>query len=150
MQRQYCGETGKIDNFVFGQQLLFMDNQPSNPFCCMLHSDLYLPKGWPEDRPRCQEADRCDDRHRTMAAGLLDSTVAASLLCFLPDTQCCFLRQSKTQKQKYRVRLATIAILGFYSSCKRRKFHQAIGQQPLENGNSRCSTKIVLRQSTKR
>lgn len=56
VQRQYCGETGKVDNCVIGQHLLFTDNHPSNPFCCMLQSDLYLPKGWSEDRPRCQEA----------------------------------------------------------------------------------------------
>lgn len=56
VQRQYCGETGKIDNCVVGQHLLFTDNDPKNPFCCMLHSDLYLPKSWSEDRPRCREA----------------------------------------------------------------------------------------------
>ncbi|MGC8552787.1 MAG: IS701 family transposase, partial [Phycisphaerae bacterium] len=56
VQRQYCGETGKIDNCVIGQHLLFTDDDPSNPFCCMLQSDLYLPKSWSEDRTRCQDA----------------------------------------------------------------------------------------------
>jgi SRSO17 transposase len=56
VQRQYCGERGKIENCVVGQHLLYSDNDPANPFTCMLASDLYLPKIWAEDRPRCQEA----------------------------------------------------------------------------------------------
>lgn len=56
VQRQYCGETGKIDNCVIGQHLLFTDNHAKNPFCCMLQSDLYLPESWSEDRSRCQDA----------------------------------------------------------------------------------------------
>jgi len=56
VQRQYCGETGKIDNCVVGQHLLYTDNDPANPFCCMLASDLFLPEGWSEDRERCREA----------------------------------------------------------------------------------------------
>ena len=53
VQRQYCGETGKIDNCVVGQHLLYTDNDPSNPFTCMLASDLYLPESWASDRSRC-------------------------------------------------------------------------------------------------
>jgi SRSO17 transposase len=30
--RQWCGETGKIDNCVVGQHLLYSDNHPTNPF----------------------------------------------------------------------------------------------------------------------
>lgn len=56
VQRQYCGETGKPDNCVIGQHLLFTDNDPQNPFTCMVASDLYVPKGWHEDRPRCRRA----------------------------------------------------------------------------------------------
>lgn len=56
VQRQYCGETGKIDNCVVGQHLLYTDNDPANPFCCMLASDLFLPEGWSEDCERCREA----------------------------------------------------------------------------------------------
>jgi SRSO17 transposase len=56
VQRQYCGETGKIDNCVVAQHLLFTDNDAANPFCCMLGSDLYLPQKWAEDRERCEEA----------------------------------------------------------------------------------------------
>lgn len=56
VQRQYCGESGKIENCVVAQHLLFTDNQATNPFSCVLASDLYLPKVWADDRPRCEEA----------------------------------------------------------------------------------------------
>jgi SRSO17 transposase len=56
VQRQYCGETGKIDNCIVGQHLLYTNNHPSNPFSCMLACDLYLPKSWADDRQRCREA----------------------------------------------------------------------------------------------
>lgn len=56
VQRQWCGETGKIDNCIVGQHLLFTDNDPHNPFTCMLASDLYLPESWANDRQRCRAA----------------------------------------------------------------------------------------------
>jgi SRSO17 transposase len=60
VQRQYCGETGKIDNCVVGQHLLYTDNHATNPFSCVLASDLYLPRSWAEDRAaggtRCKQA----------------------------------------------------------------------------------------------
>jgi len=56
VQRQWCGETGKIDNCVVGQHLLYTDNDPKNPFTCMLASDLYLPKDWATDWDRRREA----------------------------------------------------------------------------------------------
>jgi SRSO17 transposase len=56
VQRQYCGETGKIDNCVVGQHLLYTDNGAKNPFCCMLASDLFVPEDWGADIPRRQEA----------------------------------------------------------------------------------------------
>jgi SRSO17 transposase len=56
VHRQYCGESGKIDNCVVAQHLLFTDNQPANPFSCVLASDLYLPQCWAENRERCREA----------------------------------------------------------------------------------------------
>ena len=56
VRRQYCGETGKIDNCVVGQHLLYTDNDPKNPFTCMLASDLYLPQEWAADRERCRAA----------------------------------------------------------------------------------------------
>jgi SRSO17 transposase len=56
VQRQWCGESGKVDNSVVGQHLLYTDNHPTNPFNCVLASDLYLPQSWDEDRDRCREA----------------------------------------------------------------------------------------------
>ena len=56
VQRQWCGEKGKVDNCVVGQHLLYADNDPDNPFSCVLASDLFLPKEWAADRDRCREA----------------------------------------------------------------------------------------------
>lgn len=56
VQRQYCGESGKIDNCVVAQHLLFTDDDRDNPFACMLASDLYLPKAWAGDEARRKEA----------------------------------------------------------------------------------------------
>jgi SRSO17 transposase len=56
VQRQWCGESGKIDNCVVGQHLLYTDNHRTNPFSCMLASDLFLPESWSNDRERCREA----------------------------------------------------------------------------------------------
>jgi SRSO17 transposase len=56
VQRQYCGESGKNDNCVIGQHLLYTDNHPTNPFSCVLASDLYLPQSWCNDRDRCRRA----------------------------------------------------------------------------------------------
>ena len=61
VQHQWCGEVGKQANCVMGQHLLYTDNDPQNPFACMLASDLYLPKGWAEDRERCRAAKIPDD-----------------------------------------------------------------------------------------
>lgn len=52
VQRQWCGETGKLDNCVVGQHLLYTNNDAKNPFTCMLASDLYLPEAWANDRER--------------------------------------------------------------------------------------------------
>jgi SRSO17 transposase len=56
VQRQYCGQSGKIDNCVVGQHLLYTDNDPVNPLSCMLESDLYLPESWAQDQARREEA----------------------------------------------------------------------------------------------
>ena len=61
VQRQWCGEIGKVDNCVVGQHLLYTDNDPDNPFSCVLASDLYLPKSWTNDRARCRAAHIPDD-----------------------------------------------------------------------------------------
>ena len=78
VQRQYCGESGKLDNCVIGQHLLYTDNDADNPFCCVLASDLFLPKSWDEDRQRCQEAHIPDDvTHRTKWRIALDQVKQA-------------------------------------------------------------------------
>lgn len=56
VQRQWCGESGKVDNCIIGQHLLYTTNDAKNPFSCVLASDLYLPKSWDEDRERCRAA----------------------------------------------------------------------------------------------
>ena len=61
VQRQWCGESGKRDNCVVGQHLLYTNNHPRNPFNCILASDLYLPQSWDEDRDRCRAAGIPDD-----------------------------------------------------------------------------------------
>lgn len=61
VQKQWCGRMGKVENCVVGQHLLYTDNHPKNPFCCVLASDLYLPKSWANDRQRCREAGIPDD-----------------------------------------------------------------------------------------
>jgi len=63
VQRQYCGQSGKIDNCVLGTHLLYTDNDPANPFSCMLDSELYLPKSWEDDAVRREEAGIPDDIH---------------------------------------------------------------------------------------
>lgn len=65
VQRQWCGESGKIDNCVVGQHLLYTDNDPTNPFSCVLASDLFIPEAWANDSERCREAGIPEDlRHR--------------------------------------------------------------------------------------
>ncbi len=63
VQRQYCGQSGKIDNCVIGTHLLYTDNHPWNPFSCMLDSELYLPESWEHDVARRKEAGIPDDVH---------------------------------------------------------------------------------------
>lgn len=66
VQRQWCGQSGKNDNCVVGQHLLYTDNDPRNPFSCMLASDLFLPESWSQDRDRCRKAGVPDEMvHRT-------------------------------------------------------------------------------------
>lgn len=56
VQRQWCGQTGKTDNCVIAQHLLYSDGHPTNPFNCIAASDLYLPQSWDADRERCRKA----------------------------------------------------------------------------------------------
>jgi len=48
VQRQYCGNTGKIDNCVVGVHLAYV----ADDFQCLLDSDLYLPQDWANDPQR--------------------------------------------------------------------------------------------------
>ena len=61
VQRQCCGQTGKRDNCVIGQHLLYTDNDAKNHFSCVVASDLYLPQSWDKDRARCRRAGIPDD-----------------------------------------------------------------------------------------
>ncbi|MFN0051053.1 MAG: IS701 family transposase [Planctomycetales bacterium] len=54
VNRQYCGNTGKIDNCVMTVHLTY--SSFDGEFRTMLDSDLYLPKSWDEDRERCKQA----------------------------------------------------------------------------------------------
>jgi SRSO17 transposase len=54
VSRQYCGHTGKIDNCVMTVHLTYTSFD--GEFRTMLDSELYLPKGWHEDRARCRLA----------------------------------------------------------------------------------------------
>jgi SRSO17 transposase len=56
VQRQWCGQIGKVDNCVVGQHLLYTDNDGRNPFSCLVASDLFLPQSWAANRSRCRAA----------------------------------------------------------------------------------------------
>jgi SRSO17 transposase len=59
VSRQYCGNTGKIDNCVMTVHLTYTSFDGA--FRTMLDSSLYLPKCWHDDRDRCREAKIPDD-----------------------------------------------------------------------------------------
>lgn len=48
VQRQWCGNTGKIDNCVVAVHLAYTVDD----FCCLLDSDLFLPEKWADDPDR--------------------------------------------------------------------------------------------------
>jgi SRSO17 transposase len=52
VQRQWCGNTGKIDNCVVSSHISYT----AGDFQCLLDSDLYLPKSWADDSARRKEA----------------------------------------------------------------------------------------------
>jgi SRSO17 transposase len=52
VQRQYCGAAGKIDNCIVTVHLAV----GCGDFSCLIDSDLYVPRGWIEDKPRCLAA----------------------------------------------------------------------------------------------
>ena len=51
VQRQWCGNTGKIDNCVVSSHVSYT----AGDFQCLLDSDLYLPKSWANDPARRKE-----------------------------------------------------------------------------------------------
>ena len=62
VQRQWCGNTGKIDNCVVSVHLGYT----AGSFHSLLDSELFLPKSWADDPARRKEAGIPDDvRHRT-------------------------------------------------------------------------------------
>ena len=54
VSRQYCGNTGKIDNCVMTVHLT--GTRFDGDFHTLLESELYLPQVWHEDRDRCRAA----------------------------------------------------------------------------------------------
>jgi len=52
VKRQWCGNTGKIDNCVVGVHLGYV----ADDFQCLLDSDLYLPRDWANDPVRRKQA----------------------------------------------------------------------------------------------
>lgn len=78
VQRQWCGEVGKKENCVVGQHLLYSDNHPTNPFNCVIASDLFLPESWAHDRERCRRVGIPDElTHRTKWKIAIDQVEAA-------------------------------------------------------------------------
>lgn len=52
VKRQWCGNTGKIDNCLVAVHLSYV----ADDFQCLLDSDLYLPQDWANDPARRREA----------------------------------------------------------------------------------------------
>ena len=59
VQRQYLGCVGKIENGIVTVHV----GVAYGRFQALLDADLYLPKSWDDDRPRCQAAGIPDDVH---------------------------------------------------------------------------------------
>ena len=57
VQRQYSGTAGRIENCQIGVFLALSSSKGR----ALLDRELYIPKGWIEDRTRCQEAGIPDD-----------------------------------------------------------------------------------------
>lgn len=57
VQRQWCGNTGKIDNCVVTVHIGYS----AGDFHCLLDSDVYLPKSWADDCNRRTESHVPDD-----------------------------------------------------------------------------------------
>ena len=57
VQRQWCGNTGKIDNCILTVHLGYAADE----FHCLLDGELFLPESWSKDRTRCRAAGIPDD-----------------------------------------------------------------------------------------
>ena len=81
VSRQYCGNTGKIDNCVMTVHLTYTSFD--GEFRTMLDSDLYLPQCWHDDRERCRRAKIPDEvvyrPKYTIALEQLDRALAAGV-----------------------------------------------------------------------
>jgi len=67
VQRQWCGNTGKIDNCLVSVHLSYV----TGDFQCLLDSDVYLPERWANDPARRKKAgipDNVTYRKKTMIA----------------------------------------------------------------------------------
>jgi SRSO17 transposase len=59
VQRQWCGNTGKIDNCVVTVHLCYACDRIASgagSFHCLLDSELFLPERWADDGERCRQA----------------------------------------------------------------------------------------------
>ena len=62
VQRQYLGCVGKVDSGIVTVHI----GVAKGPFQALLDADLFLPKSWSDDRPRCRAAGTPDNvTHRT-------------------------------------------------------------------------------------
>lgn len=59
VQRQHCGELGKIENCIVTVHLGLVRGR----YQTLLDADLFLPQSWDADRPRCQAARIPDSLH---------------------------------------------------------------------------------------
>jgi SRSO17 transposase len=75
VQRQYLGCVGKVDNGIVTVHV----GVAKGTFQALLDADLFLPKSWSEDRPRCRAAGIPDAiKHRTKWRLALDQLVRLS------------------------------------------------------------------------
>jgi hypothetical protein len=75
VQRQYLGCVGKVDSGIVTVHL----GVARGRFQALLDADLYLPKGWAADRPRCRAAGIPDDvKHRAKWRLAVDQWVRLS------------------------------------------------------------------------